>query len=73
MKTNEMVYRDYIDPVKIAFAKHNAEMYRIAHKIEFIEEDFFRLAPTLKDVLVFVSSPWEAPDCSAHSFILELM
>lgn len=62
-----------IDPVKIAFAKHNAEMYGVAHKIEFIVGDFFRLAPTLKADVLFMSPPWGGPGYSAHSFTLESM
>ena len=62
-----------IDPVKIAFAKRNAEIYGVAHKIEFIVGDFFRLAPTLKADLVFMSPPWGGPDYSPHSFTLESM
>lgn len=34
-----------IDPVKIACAKHNAKIYGVLDKIEFITGDFFSLSP----------------------------
>lgn len=37
-----------IDPKKIEYARHNAEIYGVAHKIDFIVGDFFQLAPMLK-------------------------
>jgi len=37
-----------IDPVRIACAKRNAEIYGNAERIDFIVGDFFELAPKLK-------------------------
>ena len=37
-----------IDPVKLHCAKHNAKIYGVEDRIEFIQGDFFKLAPTLK-------------------------
>lgn len=37
-----------IDPIKIEMAKHNASIYGVSNKIEFICGDFFKLAPFLK-------------------------
>lgn len=37
-----------IDPVKLECARHNAEVYGIADRIEFIQGDFMQLAPFLK-------------------------
>ena len=37
-----------IDPVKVACAKRNAEIYGVAERIEFILGDFFHIVPTLK-------------------------
>ena len=37
-----------IDPVKIACARHNAEIYGVADRIEFILGDFFQIMPHLK-------------------------
>jgi trimethylguanosine synthase len=63
-----------IDPAKIEMAKHNAAIYGVSHKIEFICGDFFQLAPFLKVILyflefsenneadtVFLSPPWGGP------------
>jgi trimethylguanosine synthase len=43
-----------IDPVKIACAKHNARIYGVLDKIEFVHGDFMKIAPSLK---VDVSRP----------------
>ena len=37
-----------IDPVKIACARHNAEIYGVADRIEFILGDYFNIMPHLK-------------------------
>ena len=37
-----------IDPVKLECARHNAEVYGVADKIEFIQGDFMQLASGLK-------------------------
>jgi 23S rRNA G2445 N2-methylase RlmL len=46
-----------IDPVKIELAKHNASVYGVSDRIEFIVGDFFQLAPSLKADVVFLSPP----------------
>lgn len=46
-----------VDPEKIAIAKHNASIYGVSDRIEFIVGDFFQLAPTLKADVVFLSPP----------------
>ena len=46
-----------IDPVKIELARHNASVYGVADRIEFIVGDFFDLAPSLKADVVFLSPP----------------
>ncbi|KAE9588415.1 putative noranthrone synthase [Lupinus albus] len=51
-----------IDPLKIDYAKHNAAIYRMENRIEFIVGDSFLLAPTLKADTVFLSPPWGGPD-----------
>ncbi|XP_066154913.1 uncharacterized protein [Euwallacea fornicatus] len=51
-----------IDPKKIELAKNNAEVYGVAHKIEFLVGDFFALASTLKADVVFLSPPWGGVD-----------
>ena len=37
-----------IDPVKVACARHNAELYGVADRIEFIVGDYFNLLPHMK-------------------------
>ncbi|KAK9488008.1 RNA cap guanine-N2 methyltransferase-domain-containing protein [Lipomyces starkeyi] len=49
------------DPVAIRCAKHNAEIYGVAGKIEFIEGDFFEYAPYIEADVVFLSPPWGGP------------
>ncbi|XP_071440408.1 trimethylguanosine synthase [Hetaerina americana] len=61
-----------IDPVKIAMAKHNASVYGVQDRIDFIVGDFLQLAPTLKADVVFLSPPWGGPEYSvSESFDLE--
>jgi len=50
-----------IDSKKIEMARHNAEVYGVADKIEFIVGDFFKVASTVKADLVFLSPPWGGP------------
>ncbi|KAK9368385.1 RNA cap guanine-N2 methyltransferase-domain-containing protein [Lipomyces kononenkoae] len=57
------------NPVTLRCAKHNAEIYGVADKIEFIEGDFFELAPNIEATdgfitqadVVFLSPPWGGP------------
>ncbi|KAL6995503.1 hypothetical protein U1Q18_005638 [Sarracenia purpurea var. burkii] len=51
-----------IDPKKIDYAKHNAAIYGVDDRIEFIRGDSFLLAPRLKADTVFLSPPWGGPD-----------
>lgn len=51
-----------IDVNKINFARHNAKIYKVADRIEFIVGDFFQLAKTLKGDVVFLSPPWGGPE-----------
>ncbi len=46
---------------RLDMARHNASVYGVAHKIEFIHGDFCALAPTLKADVVFLSPPWGGP------------
>ena len=43
-----------IDPIKIENARHNAEVYGVADRIQFIIGDFFKIAPSLKADVVFL-------------------
>ncbi|OMO74762.1 hypothetical protein COLO4_26521 [Corchorus olitorius] len=51
-----------IDPKKIEYAYHNAAVYGVNDRIDFVMGDFFILAPKLKADTVFLSPPWGGPD-----------
>ncbi|KAG2220654.1 hypothetical protein INT45_008197 [Circinella minor] len=59
--TCERVIAIDIDPVKLHCARHNAKVYGVEDRIEFIQGDFFKLAPTLKADVIFLSPPWGGP------------
>ena len=42
-----------IDPKKIEAAKHNAKIYGVENRIEFIVGDFFQVAPKLRGKNLF--------------------
>ncbi|KAI1312306.1 Trimethylguanosine synthase [Mortierella claussenii] len=50
-----------IDPVRLMCAKHNAKVYGVEDRIEFICGDFMTLIPRLKADVVFLSPPWGGP------------
>uniref|UniRef100_A0A182SHY9 Trimethylguanosine synthase n=1 Tax=Anopheles maculatus TaxID=74869 RepID=A0A182SHY9_9DIPT len=50
-----------IDPRKIEMAKHNATVYGVADRIEFIVGDFLQLADRLRADVVYLSPPWGGP------------
>lgn len=53
-------------------ARHNAEVYGVADRIEFICGDFVKLGPALKADVVFLSPPWGGPEyLNAGVFDLE--
>lgn len=63
-----------IDPVKIALARHNATVYGVEDRIEFIVGDYMQLIPSLKADVVFLSPPWGGPNyASAEVFDLKTM
>lgn len=43
-------------------ARHNAAVYSVADRIDFIQGDFLQLAPHLHADVVFLSPPWGGPD-----------
>ncbi|CAG7823535.1 unnamed protein product [Allacma fusca] len=51
-----------IDPVKIEYAKHNAALYGVEDKIDFVVGNYLHLAPHLKADVVFLSPPWGGPE-----------
>ncbi|XP_021184155.3 trimethylguanosine synthase [Helicoverpa armigera] len=72
--TSKKVIAIDIDPQKITMAKHNATVYGVADRIEFLVGDFFELAPNLKADMVFLSPPWGGPNYSDnHEYDLETM
>lgn len=60
-KTCQRVIAIDVDEKKIEMAKHNASIYGVADRIEFIVGDYFKLASTLKADVVFLSPPWGGP------------
>ncbi|KAH3698318.1 hypothetical protein DPMN_085837 [Dreissena polymorpha] len=63
-----------IDPHKIALARHNAAVYGVEDRIEFIVGDFLKVGPTLRADVVFLSPPWGGPQyLAADIFDLETM
>lgn len=50
-----------IDPKKVEMAKHNASVYGVANRIEFIIGDYLKLCDSLKGDVVFLSPPWGGP------------
>jgi len=63
-----------IDPIKIAAARHNAAIYGVQDRIEFICGDFFSLIPRLKADLLFLSPPWGGPSyLNAPEFMLSMI
>ncbi|KAL6104747.1 tgs1 [Pungitius sinensis] len=51
-----------IDPVRLDLARHNATVYNVANRIDFLQGDFLQLAPRLHGDVVFLSPPWGGPD-----------
>ncbi|KAJ1972984.1 RNA methylase protein [Dimargaris verticillata] len=60
-RTCDKVIAIDIDPQRLSCAKHNAHIYGVDHKIQFILGDFMDLAPSLKADVVFLSPPWGGP------------
>ncbi|KAM5534508.1 hypothetical protein V8D89_011840 [Ganoderma adspersum] len=66
-KTCERVIALDVSPVRLALARHNAALYGVEDRIEFILADFFSFARTLKQRpgrkidVVFLSPPWGGP------------
>src|SRR5262249_13938565 len=48
------------EPRRLAQARHNAALYGVAHRIEFVCGDACELVPTLEAELLFVDPPWGA-------------
>ena len=63
-----------ISEEKICCARHNAAIYGVEDRIEFIVGDYLKLAPTLRADVVFLSPPWGGPSyLQADVFDIETM
>ncbi|XP_061168162.1 trimethylguanosine synthase-like [Saccostrea echinata] len=72
--TCERVIAIDIDRERVAIAQHNARVYGVEDRIEFIIGDYFHIAPNLKADVVFLSPPWGGPEyLEADVFDLETM
>ena len=72
--TCERVIAIDIDPAKIVLAHHNAKVYGVEDRIEFIVGDYMKLIPHLKADVVFLSPPWGGPNyTSAEVFNIKTM
>ncbi|XP_051556273.1 trimethylguanosine synthase-like isoform X1 [Myxocyprinus asiaticus] len=72
--TGKRVIAIDIDAVRLALAQHNAEVYGVADRIEFLQGDFLQLAPRLRGDIVFLSPPWGGPEyLSADVFNIKTM
>lgn len=61
-----------VDPKKIEMARHNAKIYGVQDKIEFIVGNYFNLVDKLKADVVFLSPPWGGPTYMKHDTIYDL-
>eukprot|EP01062_Namystynia_karyoxenos_P065665 TRINITY_DN5946_c0_g1_i1.p1 TRINITY_DN5946_c0_g1~~TRINITY_DN5946_c0_g1_i1.p1 ORF type:complete len:406 (+),score=109.03 TRINITY_DN5946_c0_g1_i1:71-1288(+) len=57
-----------IDPVKLALAQHNATVYGVRHKIDYVCGDYAQLLPHLEADVVFLSPPWGGPKYRTGSY-----
>ncbi|XP_065132467.1 trimethylguanosine synthase [Paramisgurnus dabryanus] len=72
--TGKRVIAIDIDPVRLALAQHNAEVYGVGNRIDFVQGDFLQLAPRLRGDMVFLSPPWGGPEyLSADVFNIKTM
>jgi trimethylguanosine synthase len=55
-----------IDPEKLSLARHNAQIYGVADRIEFVLGSYLDLASSLKADVVFLSPPWGGPQYLAQ-------
>lgn len=65
--TCERVLAIDLDLARLKLARHNAQVYGVADRIEFIHGDFTALAPRLRADVVFLSPPWGGPGYQAAS------
>ena len=56
-----------IDRNRLEIARHNARVYGVEHKIDFIHGDYMQLAAKLTADVVFLAPPWGGPSYAACS------
>ncbi|KAJ6840033.1 uncharacterized protein M6B38_312345 [Iris pallida] len=61
LRCNHVIAID-IDPQKVEYARHNAAIYGVNDRIDFLIGDFFKIAARLKADTIFLSPPWGGPD-----------
>ncbi|KAI0628060.1 S-adenosyl-L-methionine-dependent methyltransferase [Trametes polyzona] len=71
-RTCERVIALDVSPVRLALARHNAALYGVQDRIEFVLADYLSFARTLRDKrrkidVVFLSPPWGGPSYIAGS------
>lgn len=72
--TGKRVLAIDIDPVRLDMARHNATVYGVGDRIDFLQGDFLQLAPRLHGDVVFLSPPWGGPDyLTAEVFDIKTM
>lgn len=59
---SERVYAIDLDAHRLSLARHNASVYGVDERVEWIHGDFLALAPLLKADVVFLSPPWGGPE-----------
>jgi trimethylguanosine synthase len=70
----ERVLAIELDRPRLLLAQHNARVYEVADRIEWMHGDFLALAPSLKADVVFLSPPWGGPEYTqAKTFDLVTM
>lgn len=74
-RTSARVLAIDIDPSRLAIARHNAAVYGVEHRIDFVCADFYELAAgALRADAVFLSPPWGGPEyLSQPEFDVERM
>ncbi|NWY74263.1 TGS1 synthase, partial [Erithacus rubecula] len=72
--TSKRVIAIDIDAEKLRLARHNARVYGVAERIDFLRGDFMALAAGLRADVVFLSPPWGGPDyATADVFDIQTM
>ena len=53
-----------IDASRLSLAAHNARVYDVSDRVQWLHGDFMALAPHLRADVVFLSPPWGGPRCA---------